>query len=75
MMLFNINFQYESFQRKRIYSELSFISLLFVVVVFCSNLYGIDMNNLSLPEQSAGNGHVSISGMYLPWKCHDCTCN
>jgi len=48
---------------------------LFVVVVFCSNLFGIDMNNLSLPEQSSGNGHVSISGMYLPWKFHDCTCN
>ena len=28
----------------------------------CSDLYGIDMNNPSLAEQSSGNGHVSLSG-------------
>ena len=29
---------------------------------FCSDLFGIDMNNPSLEEKSSGNGHVSISG-------------
>ena len=41
-----------------------FVYCLLFLFFLCSDLFGIDMNNPSLPAKSSGNGHVSLSGKY-----------